>query len=797
MCSVLNRIFLVFGVALAVLMQGPTPKTAMAQETKQPSKLAGSLQEMMYNCYEAVAFGPTDLSELSNDLIHVAPSGSIEVLFHSKIPTGEAEAQDLQYLGATIVGGLKMPAGLDLDLPEIGLILAWVPYDALEDAAALDWVAAVTPPNYGEVDPHPTNPIDSEGVQIHNADLLQNQAVNGAGVTVGAISDGVSNLAAAQLANELPAVNVLAAGAGDEGTAMLEIIHDMAPGANLAFSSTGGGVMNHVNAMLNLAAAGANVIAEDIAFDAEPAFQQGLTTFTAEALAAGGVSIHSSAGNRGQNHAARAPATGTGGGPDGSAGPFAGCSFFGSPNVVAIAPGGDTTFDVVLGNSTRFTLQWSEPRSIFPTVGAGGFTDLDLFVLDAGLTQCLGQSVAAQGSGSGDTIEQVTIAGMAGTPVKVVVNVFGTFDTVLTPIIDLRWRGTAAQTDAPTRAGSLNPDSNYTGLATSAAALNATSMLIEGFSSGGPVQLGLTTTCPGAFPCAGAAIAGPGIISTPGPTWTAADGVSVSGAGGFGSGTCPTAVQGQCRFFGTSASAPGAAGCDALIRNAIGAPASPVAPITTRLVNGATAIGTSPDNVAGAGVLDCAGSVIPTAICMDITVPTDPDLCTTVVNPMQVDNGSFDPDFGALTKMLTPPGPFDLGATLVELKVTDPDGLMDSCNATISVFDNQAPALPDCNDVATIVPPDAPISFTATGTTDNCGVETVEITGFDCFKFTNKGKRVDKTGSCVIAINGDTITINDGGGVGTKITWEAVAIDDAGNTSAPAMCMTTVVNPNA
>ena len=373
----------------------------------------------------------------------------------------------------------------------------------------------MTPPDYGEVDPHPMNSIDSEGVQIHNADLLQNQGVNGALVTVGAISDGVTNLAAAQAANELPVVNVLAAGAGDEGTAMLEIIHDMAPGANLAFATTGGGVMNHVNAMMSLVGAGANVIAEDIAFDAEPAFQQGFATVAAEVIAAANVSIHSSAGNRGQNHAARVAAIGTGGGPDGNAGPFVACPFFGSPNVVAIAPGGDTTFDVVLGSNTAgtvgstFTLQWSEPRAVFPTFG-GGFTDLDLYVMDAGLTICLGSSVGSQGFGAGDTIEQVTIApGLAGTPVKVVVNVFGTFGAVQTPFIDLRWRRTQAQTDLPTRAGSLNPDSNYTGLATSAAALNANTMLIEGFSSGGPVQLGLTTTCPGAFPTAGAKSRGP------------------------------------------------------------------------------------------------------------------------------------------------------------------------------------------------------------------------------------------------------------------------------------------------
>jgi hypothetical protein len=143
-----------------------------------------------------------------------------------------------------------------------------------------------------------------------------------------------------------------------------------------------------------------------------------------------------------------------------------------------------------------------------------------------------------------------------------------------------------------------------------------------------------------------------------------------------------------------------------------------------------------------------------------------------------------------------PPGPYGLGDTLVTLTVTDDSGATDSCQATVTVEDVEPPVV-ECNiGSGTIIPPDAPISFTATAT-DNClaetGVTTV-ITGFDCFKFTKKGKRIDKTGSCEVSFANDTVTISDSGGVGDHITWNVTATDGSGNQT-DAVCEVLVVNP--
>src|SRR5262249_62296019 len=98
---------------------------------------------------------------------------------------------------------------------------------------------------------------------------------------------------------------------------------------------------------------------------------------------------------------------------------------------------------------------------------------------------------------------------------------------------------------------------------------------LGGFSAAGPGQVGSTTVCPGhrAGPCRG--VPGGDFRTFGAPNWAAADGVSVSGVGQFGSGTCPTADQGACRFFGTSAAAPSAAGVAALVLQANGGKVAP------------------------------------------------------------------------------------------------------------------------------------------------------------------------------------------------------------------------------
>jgi hypothetical protein len=446
------------------------------QPATAPHKVAYIIQdriaqiEAAWQTSTGHTLSPDTVASLSDSLLRVDSEGKILLEFHSAQAISTADLAALEARGAAVEistadlvwpDGMQAPAGL-------GIVVAWMPYNQVMTAAeTLAWITAVTTV---EANPPDEGTFLSEGVALHSADDADALGIDGTGITIGAISDGINNVVAAQALGDLPATvtvpGACGAAGGDEGTAMLEIIHDMAPGAALQFCATGGGPVSHVNAQNSLVANGVDIIAEDIAFDSEPAFQQGLAATNGDAIAAAGVSMHSSAGNRGAQHAARVVANGTGNGPDGNGGPFAGCPFT-PDNVVAIAPGGDTTFDITvtpgtLGTGLSVTLQWSEPRAIFPTAGAGGFTDLNLYVMDAALTTCFGSSAGGQGNGAGDTIEQVALNFAPGPniPLKIVVDVQGATGAVATPTLDLRWRGGANSIDTPTRNGSLNPDSN-------------------------------------------------------------------------------------------------------------------------------------------------------------------------------------------------------------------------------------------------------------------------------------------------------------------------------------------------
>jgi hypothetical protein len=134
--------------------------------------------------------------------------------------------------------------------------------------------------------------------------------VTGAGIRVGVLSDSfnlLGGMAADIAAGNLPqGVRVLEegpAGSHDEGRAMADLIHRIAPGAQILFHTATNGEADFAAGIRALVAAGCQVIVDDVAYLDEPFFQDGSPVQAAvEQAVAAGVSYFTAAGNEGQDY---------------------------------------------------------------------------------------------------------------------------------------------------------------------------------------------------------------------------------------------------------------------------------------------------------------------------------------------------------------------------------------------------------------------------------------------------------------------------------------------------------------
>jgi hypothetical protein len=287
------------------------------------------------------------LAELSNHLNLASPQTMLADL-HSLSPAARfmqrpTDATPLVLIDAVTRGD---PQQLKSALVALGLqnasvfsndVSGWLPITAIDAATARTELhsmrAAMSRARSGAV--------TSQGDFAQRSDVLRTTypTLTGAGITVGAISDSyncypvyasnhvpalgpagyASNTFLATAANDvtsgdLPsAVNVvgeapcMSYGAptqlpfGDEGRAMLQIVHDVAPGAGLAFYTAENGEADFASGIGKLAGAKANVIADDVGYFDEPFFQDGIVAQAIDQVVAQGVAYFSAAGNDGSD----------------------------------------------------------------------------------------------------------------------------------------------------------------------------------------------------------------------------------------------------------------------------------------------------------------------------------------------------------------------------------------------------------------------------------------------------------------------------------------------------------------
>jgi hypothetical protein len=94
------------------------------------------------------------------------------------------------------------------------------------------------------------------------------------------LCESVDKLATAQQTGDGGAVTVLPGQSGvpgtGEGTALLEIVYDLAPGAAAVFATTGDSEAAMATNIHALRGAGCDILVDDAAFFSEPVFQDGI-----------------------------------------------------------------------------------------------------------------------------------------------------------------------------------------------------------------------------------------------------------------------------------------------------------------------------------------------------------------------------------------------------------------------------------------------------------------------------------------------------------------------------------------
>jgi hypothetical protein len=217
--------------------------------------------------------------------------------------------------GAALAGQLRS-LGLANAKAYGSVVSGRVAVSALKALAAVPGVQSVRPA-MARTHSASTGLVVSQGVRSMFADRAREiYKVDGRGVTVGVLSDSFSCLtgplapgqifttAAQDIANgDLPAnVKVLSeaspcTGSNDEGRAIAQIIHDVAPGASILFHTAFNGEADFAQGIIDLADAGATVIIDDVSYFDEPMFQDGIVAQAVDAVKKRGVAYFSSSGN--------------------------------------------------------------------------------------------------------------------------------------------------------------------------------------------------------------------------------------------------------------------------------------------------------------------------------------------------------------------------------------------------------------------------------------------------------------------------------------------------------------------
>lgn len=613
---------LAIAIASAVLLSCSAPAAAL------PPKVTGPLTPLLSELAKPrVATEAPDAQAEAVGLVPGQPASLVRdgnrVLVTARFDARALGAlSDLRRAGAKIVSASR-------DRQTVTLSIAPSALTAIAEVAGVRSVWPQRKPILRAVGEGPCEggSTISEGLgQLRVDEAREAFELRGKGVTIGVLSDSfdasgdtATHAPEDVLANELPGaasscseqrlpVDVLqdleSEEGTDEGRAMLQIVHDLAPHAQLAFATafeSEEAFAENIEALARPVAeggAGAEVIVDDVAWFEEPFFQDGPVAVAIDEVTGDGVTYLTAAGNdnlidgSGRNIASwEAPAFRDSGSCPAA---VAGLKGFNGSHCMDFDPGSETDpgFGITVqpGATLTLDLQWAEPWN-------GVATDLDAFLLSSG-GQILTSSHADNSSPTGTQrpVEILQWENTAATSktVSLAVNRFAGLSPRLKFVLMQNGGGVSA-VEYPASSGGDVVGPSVAGHAGAASAISVAavpfndSFAVERYSSRGPAThyfgpvKGIVPALPLGTP---EEVAKPDLAATD------------CGATSF----FAFLVSATWRFCGTSAAAPHAAAVAALVRQA--KPTMPAQQVRDALTSTAVPVGAAGPEAIGAGLVD-------------------------------------------------------------------------------------------------------------------------------------------------------------------------------------------------